>query len=56
MEGMKKARPDQSNPRSEKGGPPKGLNLVYRAKRAGGEVSTTTRHEPGPPRFGPQVT
>ena len=29
MEGMKKARPDQSNPRSEKGGPLKSLNLVF---------------------------
>ena len=50
---MKKARPDQSNPRSEKGGPLKGLNYTYRAKRAGGEVSTTTRHEPGPPSLRP---
>ena len=53
MEGMKKARPDQSNPRSEKGGPLKGLNPVYRVKRAGGEVSTTTRHEAGPPSLRP---
>ena len=48
MEGMKKARPDPSNPRSEKGGPQKGLNPVYRVKRAGEEVSTTTRHEAVP--------
>ena len=48
MGGVKKAKPDLSNPRSEKGGPPKGLNLTHRVKRAGGEVSTTTRHEPGP--------
>ena len=53
MEGMKKARPDQSNPRSEKGGPLKGLNPVYRVKKAGGEVSNTARHEPGPPSLRP---
>ena len=49
MGGVKKAKPDLSNPRLEKKGPLKGLNLVYRAKKAGGEVSTTARHEPGPP-------
>ena len=48
MEGMKKARPDQSNPWSEMGGLPKGLNPVYTVKRAGEEVSTTTRHEAVP--------
>ena len=53
MGGMKKAKPDQSNPRSEKGGPLKGLNYTYRVKRAGGEVITTTRHEPGPPSLRP---
>jgi hypothetical protein len=53
MGGMKKAKPDQSNPWSEKGGPLKGLNPVYRVKKAGGEVSGTTRHEPGPPSLRP---
>ena len=48
MEGKKKAKPDQSNPGSEKGGPLKGLNPTYRVKRAGEEVSTTTRHEAVP--------
>ena len=48
MEGMKKARPDQSNPRSEKGPPLKGLNPTYRVKKAGEEVSNATRHEAVP--------
>ena len=53
MGGVKKAKPDLSNPWSEKGGPLKGLNLAYRAKKAGGEVSSATRHEPGPPSLRP---
>ena len=40
MDGMKKAKPDQCNPRSEKGGPMKGLNPVYRVKKAGGDLRT----------------
>ena len=53
MGGMKKAKPDQSHPRSEKGGPLTGLNPTYRVKKAGGEVSRPTRHEPGPPSLRP---
>ena len=53
MGGMKRAKPDQSHPRSEKGGPLKGLDPTYRVKKAGGEVSTTARHEPGPPSLRP---
>ena len=48
MGGMKKAKPDQSNPRLEKGGPLKGLNPIYRVKKAGEEVSNATRHEAVP--------
>ena len=49
MGGVKKARPDQSNPRSEKGGPLKGLNPIYGVKKAGVEVSNTAWHEPVAP-------